>query len=944
MRPDIVACQDCGRWTHAQSWAIPPLRPNNRKQEVDILVVGEYPSAEDDEVGIPFQDEPFKELICRPLAETPWEVVFTTGTRCAFIHPDKKSKPSKKQLEICGNEFLFPMLNQMRPKVIWVIGAEAARLVLNSALSLDKIRSLGVSYYTQEGHEDIPVVIFEHPSNHSKWRTPKDGGKDLRPLIGRNFELTQRILQGNYKPERFDFTLVTDPDEALKMAEFLKHDCYPIVGFDTEVGLQPNTNFAEQSERVSYLTSGMSGLERSTGDYITFSVDHENWERRQVFKMLHACFSKGAAPIATTCFFDFGLIFWQAGYDIFRNVLGYHDAALLSWAQNQTLANNGLEDQLVNYLGWASYKAEMDEQGAKLEKTVVHEPGSLIQFVDYRHRKWHYYEQFMKYQAKDALGTTRLWYERYQTEDPASLHPSEKFNLNGYRLSLSYIKSLSYMSRYGIPVNVEKLKAFADKNQGVVDHYQSWLNTHPLTKKIFGVPEVNVKSGDQLHLFYEKVGLEARNKTEKTQKHQVDQDELIRQANIDTAHFVKTDEVKRLPRTDAGQLKAVVQDYMYATLQTRLHRDRISKAQGLVDYALPLIGREGTRTKLTYDGDELHWLHPWYKVGKLDGAGSSRGGGGVNTGRISSVWPSAGNIAQLMELLKCFVPPSGWVYCGWDQAAIEPRVFAYLAGEERWIEVFKLQADPLTAKDPAADIYRRGWADYRIMQGDLNFSPADVDPYSERPLAKVLILRLCYDSSPNGITQSDGIPIEITTGYGEAFWASNKKLQAFAYKTRKQIIEQAGWLTACQGRRGQYRLFNQYRLEDDKHAHLTLWQLQRALRIKEHDAGKLRAGMNSLIQGSSADITLTAVNDLNDHLWDNKITWMAPVETIHDSIWALVRESHIEEADKLVNSIMTDPARLDKWGINIPFPRTGHRIMRTGFKIGPNKGELKEVR
>lgn len=944
MKPDIPACLDCGRWTHAKSWAIPPLRPNNRKQEVDILVVGEYPSAEDAEIGIPFQAEPYKELICHPLAQTPWEVVFTTGARCAYIHPEKKSKPSKKQLEICGNEFLFPMLKGMRPKCIWAIGAEAARLILNSELSLDKIRSLGVSYFTQEGCEDIPVVIFESPYNHSKWKSAKDGGKDLRPLLNRNLELTQRILQGNYKPERFDFTLITNCDEALKMGEFLKRDCYPVVGFDTEVGLQPNTNFAEQSERVSYLTSGLSGLERATGNYITFSVDHENWERRQVFKMLDACFSSGCAPIATTCFFDFGLIWWQANYDIFRNAPGYNDIALLSWAQNQTSTKNGLEDQLVGYLGWASYKAEMDEQGAKLEKLLTFEPDSLIQYVDYRHRKWHYYEEFMKYQGKDALGTTRLWYERYQTDDPESLTPSERFNINGYRLSLSYIKSLSYMSRYGIPVNVEKLKAFVDKNQAVADHYQNWLNAHPLTKKIFGVPEVNVKSGPQMHLFFEKTGLEARNKTEKTQQHQVDQDELLRQSNVDIPHFVKSDELKRLPRTDAGQLKAVVQDYMYATLKTRLHRDRNSKAQGLIDYALPLVGREGTRTTLTYDGEPLHWLHPWYKVGKLDGASSSRGGGGVNTGRISSVWPSAGNIAQLTDLRECFEVPSGWVYCEWDQSAIEPRVFAYLAGEERWIEVFKLQADPLTAKDPAADIYRRGWADYRIMQGDTWYTPGHVDKEADRPLAKILILRLCYDSSPNGITQQDGIPIEITTGYGEAFWATNKKLQAFAYKTRKQIIEHAGWLTACQGRRGQYRLFNNYRLEDDKHAHLPLWQLQRALRIKEYDAGKLRAGMNSLIQGSSADITLTAVNDLNDYLWENKIKWMATVETVHDNIGALVRESHVQEADKLVDSIMTDPARLDKWGIKIPFPRTGHRIMRTGFKIGPSKGALKEVR
>jgi len=102
--------------------------------------------------------------------------------------------------------------------------------------------------------------------------------------------------------------------------------------------------------------------------------------------------------------------------------------------------------------------------------------------------------------------------------------------------------------------------------------------------------------------------------------------------------------------------------------------------------------------------------------------------------------------------------------------------------------------------------------------------------------------------------------------------------------------------------------------------------------------------MNSIIQGGAADITLTALEDLVNHLHAEKITWLIPTETVHDNIGALVRETHIQEADKLVNDIMTDPLRLLRWGINIPFPSTGHRIMKTGFKMGASKGTLKEIR
>lgn len=922
----LEACKSCGRWDEATTYCMQPYSlPSSTKEPLDVLVVGHYPSRDDDARGIPFLDEPCKEMVAYPLSKTPWHVQFTHLARCGG------EKPTAAQLSACKEEF-FLRPGSERPKVIWAIGAVVAKSLLHSSLSLDKLRSMGVSYY-----EGIPVVILEHPLQHSKWTSAKDGGKDLRPDYKRKFELTHRILAGRFQDETFDFETIKDVSRALELGEFIRNDCYPGVGFDTEVGLQPNTNFAEQSARVRYLTTGLGVLDRS-GRYYAYSIDHERWDRRDVYKMLYAV-NKGKMPIATQAFFDFGLVWWQGEYDIFRNIAAYQDIHLLGWAQNQTQAKNGLEDQLVNYLGWASYKGLMDEWKARLEKEYEPEEGGLIQHVDYRHMKWDDPHRFNEYQAKDALGTVKLWYERYQTEDPESLEPLEKFNTNGYRLSLGYIKSLSYMSRFGIPINLDKLHAYRRNSQAVVDHYQNWLDSHPFTDKILG-GLINTKSADQMHKLFEALKLEARSRTEKTNKHQVNQDELLRQSN---SHFdADTGKLTRYPRTDKSMREKAIQDYFYGVLQVRLNRDKQSKSQGLVDFALPSATKELRYKGLTPDGTPLHWLHPFYKVGRMDGG--ERGGGGVVTGRISSVWPSMGNQAQDPELREANEAPSGWVYCEWDQSAIEPRVFAYLAGEERWKRVFELAADPQTAKAPEADIYRLGWTDYQHTLGRLDYTPADVHKEQDRPLAKVLILRLCYDSSPNGITRTDGIPLELTTPFAEAFWAKNKALQAFAYATRKEVIQRRGWVTTCQGRLAQYPLYNTYRLDDDIHYNLPLWKLQRELRMSEADAEKLRAAMNSIIQGGAADITLTAVDDLVDHCWTEKIDWIIPTETVHDNIGALVRETHIQEADLLVNSIMTDPERILRKGINIPFPLTGHRIMRTGFKMGPSKGALKEVR
>ena len=924
----LEACKSCGRWDGVTTYCMQPYAlPSMTSKPLDILVISERPSEQDDARGVPFLDEPHKDLIAQPLAGSPWHIEFTHLARCG-----PGNKPTAAQLSACKEEFLLPRINQTRPKVIWAVGASVAKQLLQSPLSLDKLLSMGVSKF-----QDIPVVILEHPTKHSKWTLAKDGGKDLRPSYKQKIELTARILAGKWQEETFEHETITDVNQALELANFIRHDCYPGMGFDTEVGLQPNTNFAEQSERVSYLTTGLGVLSRLDSKYYTYSIDHENWTRTQVYKMLYAV-CKDKMPIATQAFFDFGLVWWQAGFNIFQIIKAWQDIHLLGWSQNQTQARNGLEDQLIAYLGWSSYKGEMEEWGAELDKRFVPEEGSLIQYVDYRHRKWDDPARFNLYQAKDALGTAKLWYERYQTEDPEALVPSEKFDINGYRLSLAYIRSLSYISRHGIPINLDKMARYQQASQAVVDQYQTWLDKHPFTHKILG-GSINTKSGPQMHNLFEALKLEARSRTEKTNKQQVNQDELLRQSN--SFFHPETGKLTRHPRLSSRETSGI-QDYLYSVLQVRINRDKQSKSQGLIDYAIPQPSREIHGRGLTPDGTPLHWLHPFYKVGRMDGG--ERGGGGVVTGRISSVWPSMGNQEQDPFLREANEAPSGWVYCEWDQSAIEPRVFAYLAQEERWMKLFELAADPATAKDPAADIYRLGWTDYQHVLGNLEYTPAMVNKETERPLAKVLILRLCYDSSPNGITRTDGMPIDLTTGFAEAFWRVNPKLQAFAYATRKEIIQRRGWITTCQGRKAQYPLYNTYRLDDDIHYNLPLWKLQKELRISESDAEKLRAGMNAKIQGSAADITLTALEDLVNHCNEHKINWLIPTETVHDNICAIVQEDRVKEADKLVDSIMTDPARIHRWGIDIPFPLSGHRIMRTGFKMGPSKGQLTEVR
>lgn len=916
-----TACINCTRRTpELITYCISPYwEARSIEDGLDLLVVTREPSKEDDKTGILFSDDPHNNLIVQVLNKTPWNWARASLVRCWAQHTTTPA-----DIKLCHEEFWEErkMLANLRPKVILALGPDVAKTLLKSGFTLEKLKQMGVGY-TQDG---IPVVVMDSPYVH--YRTPSEGGKDLRPVLNRSLEMIHRILSGKYErqPEAA-YTLLKTLADCSQALEFLQNDCHPVLGFDTEVGLQPEVNFAEKSDRVRYLTTGLCKVERVTNNFHTFVVDHEEWHFQDVYRMLNAA-CKDAIPIATEGFFDYNLVWWQAGFDIYRRCSNYHDLKLLSWAQNQTNTRNGLEDQCVDHLGWSGWKAAQEELKLKAFAVWKSKLGEL-EDCDWRHIKWEFPEEFYQYQAKDALATATLFVNHWG--DAEGIVRS-KFVLNGYRISLEGLKTLSYMSRQGIPVNLSTLEAYRNNNERQSTMWQSWLDAHPITKRVLG-DSVNPKSGKQMHKLFEALGLEARHKTPKTQEHQVSQEELLRQSHCE----FRGDTLVKHDRSAMERVKAGIADYWHGMLQARLFRDRNSKTNAILNFA-----QKHTRSELTEEGVKLAWLHAFFRVGKIDSAFQNKGGGGVNTGRVSTTWPSISNLSKELEFRRCFEAPSGYVIAEWDQSAIEPRVFAYLAGEQSWIRVFEMQADPATSKLPEADIYRRGWTDYQHTQGKLHFLPSEVDK-GIRDYAKVLILRLCYDSSPQGITDSDGIPLDITEPFALSFWEKYTALQEFAWRTRKRIIEQQGWLDSCSGRRGQYRLYNHYRLLEE-HSKLPLWILARRLNMSKTDQEKLRAGMNSQIQGPSSDITLTAIIDILHHIFLHKINWLTPINFVHDSMWALVKESKLEEADRIVNGIMTDPIRLQSWGINIPFPITGNRILRTSLKIGKTQKDMREIR
>lgn len=127
-----------------------------------LVFVGEGPGADEDAQGIPFVGRA-GQLLTDMIEKT------AAGEKIAIARPDVyicnvvkcrppgNRAPEPDEMEICG-QFLERQLKTIRPKAICVLGATAAKALLNSTVGITKMRG--------EWHEwnDIPVMPTFHPS------------------------------------------------------------------------------------------------------------------------------------------------------------------------------------------------------------------------------------------------------------------------------------------------------------------------------------------------------------------------------------------------------------------------------------------------------------------------------------------------------------------------------------------------------------------------------------------------------------------------------------------------------------------------------------------------------------------------------------------------------------------------------------------------------------
>jgi len=176
----VQACQSC-----ALSGARQMPVWGDAAAPADWMVVGDLPSPEDDQQGLPFTgpegvllDNMLKAVGVRRQGLPPVEsqapsaeAYLTCAVKC---RPPAGRNPEATELAVCAG-YLSRQVALAKPKVILAMGRFAIQSLLGSTEPMGKLRG------TVHEFQGVPVVVTYHPTN--LLRTPADKAKAWADLV-----------------------------------------------------------------------------------------------------------------------------------------------------------------------------------------------------------------------------------------------------------------------------------------------------------------------------------------------------------------------------------------------------------------------------------------------------------------------------------------------------------------------------------------------------------------------------------------------------------------------------------------------------------------------------------------------------------------------------------------------------------------------------------------
>ncbi len=251
------------------------------------------------------------------------------------------------------------------------------------------------------------------------------------------------------------------------------------------------------------------------------------------------------------------------------------------------------------------------------------------------------------------------------------------------------------------------------------------------------------------------------------------------------------------------------------------------------------------------------------------------------TGRLSSSAPNLQNIPIRGEngprMRACFIAKPGYALIAADYSQIELRVLAHFSKDPNLVEAFRNNED----------IHRRTAA----LLHDI---PAEQVTPAQRRAAKTINFGLIYGMGARKLAADLSVPFADAKAFIETYFARFASIKAF-FDSVVEMARTEGFVTTLAGRR---------RPLPDMQS--TKPQLRAAAE---------RQAVNTLIQGSAADIIKTAMLDAakNKELQALGATMLLQV---HDELVFEVPEAHAIEAGRVIDQIMEASGK----GYNLSVP------------------------
>ena len=173
LRETLAGCQRCPLCRHRNSIVFGEGNPDAR-----LMFVGEAPGYDEDIQGRPFVGKAGQLLdkMIRAMQFSREEVYIANVVKC---RPDGNRNPMPDEIEKCI-PFLHRQIAMVRPEVIVVLGAVAAKALLKTENGISSLRGRWCSY------ENIPVMPTFHPAYLLRQESAKkEAWHDLQLVMAR---------------------------------------------------------------------------------------------------------------------------------------------------------------------------------------------------------------------------------------------------------------------------------------------------------------------------------------------------------------------------------------------------------------------------------------------------------------------------------------------------------------------------------------------------------------------------------------------------------------------------------------------------------------------------------------------------------------------------------------------------------------------------------------